>query len=250
MGARTERVAAAEPRARRASPPPRKTRAAATAEPEPKSKGPKGPKSKRTEAPLDPAPAAPELNGIGKVDGLAPSTDPSAPDFAWWPIDRVKPWVQNPRKNARAVGKVADSIRAFGWGRPLIVNVWPSCAGELIVGHTAWLAAHELALDVVPVRIRRMEPAAAHALAIADNKLGEIADWDPDELGRIVGSGEITGELLGIAGFSEEELSKLLEPVHAPGDFSEVTIDAQTQYTCPKCGYEWRGAPRAASAEG
>ena len=154
---------------------------------------------------------APALE-LGKVDGLGPSRDASAPDFAWLPIDRVKPWVQNPRKNARAVGKVADSIRAFGWGRPLVINMWPACEGELIIGHTAWLAAHELKLDLVPVRMRRMEPAAAHALAIADNKLGEIADWDPDELGRIIGSGEISAAHIALAGFSDAELHALSNP--------------------------------------
>lgn len=146
---------------------------------------------------------------LGLVEGLVPSSDPTAPDFAWWPIDRVRPWVQNPRKNARAVPKVADSIRTFGWGRPLVVNMWPGCEGELIIGHTAWLAAQELSLERVPVRIRKMDPAAAHALAIADNKLGEISDWDPDELGRIVGSGEISAAHLEVAGFSAAELRAL-----------------------------------------
>jgi len=164
-----------------------------------------------------------------------PSTDPTRPDFAWWPIDRVKPWVQNPRKNARAVGKVADSIRRWGFGRPLVVNDWRGCEGELIVGHTAWLAALELGVEQVPVRIRRMEPAAAHALAIADNKLGEISDWDPDELGRIVGSGEISGGDLALAGFSDAELEILRNPP-APGS---TTIAATTECACPKCGHKF-----------
>ncbi len=172
---------------------------------------------------------------LGQVDGLAPSTDPTQPDFAWWPNDRVKPWVQNPRKNARAVGPVADSLRRFGWGRPLVVNDWPKCKGELIIGHTAWLAALELQLDVVPVRIRRIVPALAHALAIADNKLGEISDWDPDELGRIVGSGEISAGDLGLAGFSDAELEELKNPP-APGS---TTIAATTECACPKCGHKF-----------
>lgn len=178
-------------------------------------------------------PEAPEDLPLTAVDGLEPSTDPTAPDFAWWPIARVKPWVSNPRKNAKAIKPVADSIRTFGWGRPLIVNVWPKCEGELIVGHTAWQAAQMLRLTQVPVRIRRMEPAAAHALALADNKLGEISDWDPEELGRIIGSGELSAGQLAIAGFSEDELRALsgnedladdevperpAKPVTEPGD--------------------------------
>jgi len=206
----------------------------------------RGRKAASPKPPKEPPGSAPPAS-LGRVEGLVPSTDPTAPDFAWWPIDRVKPWVQNPRKNARAVGKVADSIRAFGWGRPLVVNAWPKCAGELIIGHTAWLAAHELKLELVPVRVRRMEPAAAHALAIADNKLGEIADWDPDELGRIVGSGEISPEQMAIAGFSSAELELLANPVHPPG---HTTIEASTEHECPKCGFKWRSdKPKAGAAE-
>lgn len=193
-------------------------------------------------------PAEQEPAGLGEVDGLVPSTDPTKPDFDWWPIDRVRVWVRNPRKNARAVPKVADSLKRFGWGRPLVVNDWKGCEGELIAGHTARLAALELGLTRVPVRIRRLPPAIAHALALADNKLGEIADWDPDELGRIAESGEISAEDLALAGFSAAELSALNEPVHPPGDFSEVTIDAHTQYKCPRCQYEWRGQPSAKKA--
>jgi hypothetical protein len=201
-------------------------------------KGAGEPRSKRSSKRAPAAAAAsdePTPSQLGRVEGLAPSTDPTRPDFAWWPIDRVRPWVQNPRKNARAVGKVADSIRRWGWGRPLVVNDWPGCEGELVVGHTAWLAAHELGLEQVPVRIRRMEPAAAHALAIADNKLGEISDWDPDELGRIVGSGEISGGDLALAGFSDAELEALKNPP-APGT---TTIAATTECTCPKCGHKF-----------
>lgn len=176
-----------------------------------------------------PSPAPGELSA---VEGLAPSE--SGEDFAWWPIERIKPWVDNPRKNARAVPKVADSLKRFGWGRPLIVNMHPRCEGELIVGHTAWLAALELGLDQVPVRIRRMDPARAHALAIADNKLGEISGWDAEALGRIVGSNRISAADIEIAGFSATELEKL-----AAGPES-VEIKATHEIKCPQCGHKWR----------
>lgn len=166
------------------------------------------PRSARKSKPGATQPPADAL-ALGAVDGLEPSADPTVPDFAWLPITGVKPWVQNPRRNAKAITPVAESIRTFGWGRPLVVNMWPGCEGELIVGHTAWQAAQQLRLTRVPVRMRRMEPALAHALALADNKLGEISDWDPDELGRIIGGGELTTAQLNIAGFSPAELQTL-----------------------------------------
>lgn len=170
------------------------------------SKPPAAKRARREAAPPSIAPV------LGVVEGLAPSNDPTAPDFAWWPISRVRPWKQNPRKNAKAIKPVAESLRTFGWGRPLVVNEWPGCEGELIIGHTTWMAAQHLKLEQVPVRIRRIPPALAHALAIADNKLGEISDWDPEELGRIVGGGEITPEHLAVAGFSTRELQLLSNP--------------------------------------
>lgn len=203
----------------------------------PRPSAPPAPRSaRRRKSPATEAAPPASTPPLGVVDGLAPSADPTQPDFAWWAIDRVRPWVQNPRKNARAVGKVADSIRRWGWGRPLVVNVHPKCEGEIIIGHTAWLAALELGLEQVPVRIVRLEPAAAHGLAIADNKLGEISDWDPDELGRIIGSGEIGAGDLAIAGFSDAELEALRNPP-APGS---TTIDATTECKCPKCGHEFQ----------
>jgi hypothetical protein len=80
-----------------------------------------------------------------------------------------------------------------------------------------------------------MQPAKAHALAIADNKLGEISDWDPDELGRIVASGEIGPGDLALAGFNEAELEALRNPP-SPGS---TTIAATTECTCPKCGHKF-----------
>jgi len=183
------------------------------------------------------AKAAPEsgIVLVGQVEGLLPSTDPTLPDFEWWPIARVKPWVHNPRRNKRAVPKVKASLLRWGWGRPLVANVWPGCEGELIVGHTAWLAAQELKLDRVPVRVRRMEPDRAHALALADNKLGEISDWDPEELGRIAASGLISIEDLQLAGFSESELRAL----HGSASLDEDDVPSLPRVPVTQPGDLW-----------
>jgi len=37
-----------------------------------------------------------------------------------WPIDRVKEYARNPRKNAAAVDAVANSIREFGFRQPIV----------------------------------------------------------------------------------------------------------------------------------
>lgn len=145
----------------------------------------------------------------------------SGVEHVWMAIGELRPWKDNPRKNVRAVPKVAESLRCFGWGRPIIANRHPGHEGEIIVGHTALLAASSLGDFVVrgapgpglvPVRIVDLEPSKAHGLALADNKTSEISDWDEDLLRSILGSEEIEKDDWLSAGFSEPELEALARP--------------------------------------
>lgn len=95
-----------------------------------------------------------------------------------WPIEKVKPYENNPRKNDEAVDKVAASIREFGWQQPLVVDK----DGVLIVGHTRLKAAEILGLTDVPVVVADLDPERAKAYRLADNKTGELSWWDFDKL--------------------------------------------------------------------
>lgn len=83
-------------------------------------------------------------------------------------------WDRNPRKNDAAVPLVAESIRTLGWGAPILARR----NGEVIAGHTRLRAAELLGMATVPVRYIDVDERTAHALALADNKLGEKAQWD------------------------------------------------------------------------
>src|SRR6516164_2306289 len=109
------------------------------------------------------------------------SPDESAAE--WVPISTLKPWKDNPRINDRAVANVAQSIRRFGFGAPIIAR---KADGEVIAGHTRLKAAVQLGLDRVPVRFLDLDPADAHLLALADNKTAELADWDDEVLGAVL----------------------------------------------------------------
>lgn len=103
-----------------------------------------------------------------------------------WAIERVHPYDKNPRNNDGAVEATANSIKEFGWQQPIVVDK----DGVVIVGHTRLKAAKKLGLDKVPVTVAEgltSEQVAAYRLA--DNKTGELADWDlgllDDELASI-----------------------------------------------------------------
>jgi DNA modification methylase len=126
----------------------------------------------------------------------------------WVPIDRLHPWPGNPRKNAKAVDEVTRAIKRFGWGAPIVAR---EADGEIIAGHTRYLAAQKLGLDRVPVRFLKLDPADAHLLAVADNKTGEIADWDDDKLAAVLAELRAADvDLLEGTGLSERELRALL----------------------------------------
>lgn len=93
-------------------------------------------------------------------------------------IQQLIPYDKNPRKNDDAINAVAESIKAFGFTNPLIIN------DDKIVccGHTRLEAAKRLGLTTVPVKIMHgLTDTEFAALNIADNQTGNLAVWD-DEL--------------------------------------------------------------------
>lgn len=101
-------------------------------------------------------------------------------------ISEVKPYDKNPRKNDDGVDAVANSIKEFGWQQPIVVDK----DNIIIVGHTRYKAAKKLGMDKVPVVVAdSLSPEQVKAYRLADNKTGELTDWDmgllDDELADI-----------------------------------------------------------------
>jgi len=131
-------------------------------------------------------------------------------------IEDIKPYPNNPRKNAKAVEKVADSIRQYGFQQPIVVDKDMT----IIVGHTRYQASRSLGLDKVPVVIAKdLTDKQADSYRIMDNKSGEWAEWDEkmlyDELDQLIQDSNLQ-ELSYETGFSESELNKLFAPHEDP----------------------------------
>ncbi len=134
---------------------------------------------------------------------------PSEPAAVWVPIASLTPWARNPRRNDAAVAKVVESIRRFGFASPIIAR---KADGEVIAGHTRLRAAAELGLEQVPVRYLDLDPADAHLLALADNKIGEVAEWDDATLLELLGDLRQEGvDAAAVAGWSDVEIDGLLK---------------------------------------
>jgi len=136
---------------------------------------------------------------------LIPTEAPAAVAAVMVDPSTLKPWPKNPRKNdGEPVEKVAESIKRFGFAAPIVAR---SETREIIAGHTRWKAATKLKLAAVPVRFLDIDEREAHLLALADNRLGELAEWDTPELHALLASYDLGDQM--IAGWTEKDMREL-----------------------------------------
>ncbi|GIW78797.1 MAG: hypothetical protein KatS3mg105_0604 [Gemmatales bacterium] len=92
---------------------------------------------------------------------------------------------------------------------PIVVDA----EGVIIVGHTRYKAAQKLGLEKVPVHVAtELTPEQIKAYRIADNKTNELSDWDYDLLPIELGELQALDYDLGLLGFDQDELARLLDP--------------------------------------
>ena len=149
-------------------------------------------------------------------------------------IGAVVPYARNPRRNDAAISKVAASLQEFGWRQPIVVDA------EMVVvaGHTRLEAARSLGMGEVPIHVATgLTPEQIKAYRLADNRVGQEAEWDHELLRLELGELESMDFALDLTGFDSDELLELMadpfeegqtdpdevpdlpeEPVTKPGD--------------------------------
>lgn len=124
------------------------------------------------------------------------------------PLKALHPYERNPRKNDKAVKAVAKSIEEFGFKVPLVID----SDNVIVAGHTRFKAAMKLGLDKVPCVIADdLSPDQIKAFRLADNKVGELAEWDDDLLLQELNDIEMDMEVFGFDGFDVEDSSADVE---------------------------------------
>lgn len=148
-----------------------------------------------------------------------------------WNIKDVTPYPSNPRVNDGAVEAVAKSLQEFGFRQPIVVDE----SGVIIVGHTRLKAAQKLGMTEVPVHVAEgMSNEQIRAYRIADNQTATIAEWDLDLLPIELNALKDADYDLGLLGFKDDELAKMLsgdvqEGLNDPDDVPEPPDDPITQ---------------------
>lgn len=149
------------------------------------------------------------------------------------PVERLVPYARNPRRNDGAVDAVAASIREFGFRVPVVVDEQLT----VLAGHTRLKAARKLGLAQVPVHIAAgLSEAQKKAFRIADNRVGEIAEWDNDMLALELEDLRMADFDLGTLAFDEGEVERIMAEASAttegltdPDDAPEPQAEAITK---------------------
>ena len=151
---------------------------------------------------------------------------PRTVDLRTVDLDDLVPWGRNPRKNEAAILPVATSIARFGIVAPIVVRHADRPPYQILAGHTRVAAIRALMArtpneggwDAVPF-FRTSPPIPAHfvyleegealAYALADNRLHEIATWDPEALAQVLADLEADGTDLDGLGWTYDDLEAI-----------------------------------------
>lgn len=148
------------------------------------------------------------------------------------PIDSIKPYARNPRRNDAAVNAVASSITAYGFRQPIVVDK----DGVIVCGHTRWKAAKQLGLTTVPVHVAtELTEAQCKAYRLADNRTNQLAQWDPELLPIELGDLKSLGIDIGALGWNADELAEAMAPPPNAGlvDPDDVPAPPEKAVTTP-----------------
>lgn len=123
----------------------------------------------------------------------------------------LTPYDRNARKHPKKqIQRLAESIRAFGFNAPVLINAH----NVLLAGHGRVEAAQLLGLATIPcLRLEHMTDEEQRGYILADNRIAEGATWDEEllaaELSELFKLPDLTFDI-GVIGFSIAEMDKLI----------------------------------------
>lgn len=148
-------------------------------------------------------------------------------------ISDLIPYENNPRKNDIAVDAVMASIKEFKFRVPIIIDK----DGVIVAGHTRLKAAQKLGLKTVPCIVADdLTPEQIRAFRLADNKVGELAEWDFEKLDL-----ELEELDFDMTPFGFDEVGEAsANDIDGGGEISTDDFnDGEFECTCPRCGFKF-----------
>ena len=140
------------------------------------------------------------------------STSPDARNLSveYLAITALTPDPRNARQHPqRQLARLKAVINELGFNNPILVDERLS----VIAGHARLEVAKALGMERVPcLRLNHLSEAQKTALAIADNKLGDMSHFDPELLAKQLADLCAVDFAIELTGFETAEVDILLEP--------------------------------------
>jgi len=147
------------------------------------------------------------------------------------PIDSLTPDPENARTHdADNLTAIAASLKAFGQQKPIVVDL----RGVVLAGNGTLAAARSLGWEEVDVVETDLSGNAAAAYAIADNRTGELSQWDYQALALALE--QLPSGMALTTGFEAgamESITTLAKRIE-----NEQATKPPKKITCPQCGAE------------
>lgn len=165
-------------------------------------------------------------------------------DLTWTSSTRklsdLTPWELNPKQITESQQRdLTASIAKFGFALPMLIDP----ANELLDGHQRSDILNQMeeygADYEVPVRVASrpltMDERRELTVRLKENQ----ADWDFDAMQGLYGKDELVAW-----GLPEWRIEWPDIGHESPAKFEEYDEEIETEFRCPKCGYEWSGKAR------
>lgn len=159
-------------------------------------------------------------------------------------VETLIPDDKNPiRHDEKNIREIMRSLDEFGQHAPLVVQ---KESNRVIVGNARLEAAKRLGWEKVWVVYVDDDDITAIRRGIADNKTGELSEWNDAAL-KLLLEDLANSSVADIPGFDPEEIDKLLS-----GDNIDIDFDAyddekggkkeneEKEWQCPKCGFKFK----------
>ena len=147
---------------------------------------------------------------MSSATGANPIVKQRTLEVQTWPIDRLKFYERNPRKNDSEVERMMASIVEFSFAVPVLAR----SSGEIVDGHLRTKAARRLGMTELPVvPCDDWTDAQVRAFRLMVNRSVSWADWDLELLAAEFKDLEALGFDLALTGFDAKEIDGFtLEP--------------------------------------
>lgn len=162
---------------------------------------------------------------MARKQQTTPETPPLAPlmvasRLVMVPIQDIRPYQRNPRKNDATIEKLVELIPKVGFNVPLVLDH----DNIIVKGHSRWAAAIRLGMRALPCLYSDADPETIRLDRLADNRVQEFSSWDEAGLQAELAALNLSFDFdLGSLNFDLQPLNG-----HAAGDFAPPPMTTTT----------------------